>query len=50
MGLAMLEADVPIDQEWIDAGSWTVDIGGRRFPAVASLRPLYDPRNERIRA
>ena len=50
MGLAMLEADVPIDQEWLDAGTWTVDIGGRQFPAVTSLRPLYDPRNERIRA
>ena len=50
VGLAMIEADIPIDQEWLDAGTWTVDIGGRQFPAVASLRPLYDPRNERIRA
>jgi len=50
VGLAMIEADIPIDQEWLDSGTWTVDIGGRQFPAVASLRPLYDPRNERIRA
>ena len=26
-----------------------LDVGGTRFPAVASLRPLYDPKNERIR-
>jgi 4-methylaminobutanoate oxidase (formaldehyde-forming) len=50
VGLAMVEAGVPVDQAWLDAGAWTVEIAGREFPAVASLRPLYDPQMARIRA
>ncbi|MEV0456024.1 GcvT family protein [Catellatospora methionotrophica] len=49
VGLAMIDADVPLDQAWIDAGSWTVEIAERTYPAKASLRPLYDPKNERIK-
>jgi glycine cleavage system aminomethyltransferase T/glycine/D-amino acid oxidase-like deaminating enzyme len=50
VGLAMIDAgDEALDQKWIDAGSWEVDIAGRRYSAVASLRPLYDPTNERIK-
>ncbi|MBN8611769.1 MAG: GcvT family protein [Deltaproteobacteria bacterium] len=49
VGLAMIEADRPIDQAWLDAGTWEVEIGNRRAPARASLRPLYDPSNARIR-
>jgi glycine cleavage system aminomethyltransferase T/glycine/D-amino acid oxidase-like deaminating enzyme len=50
VGLVMVEADEPIDASWIAAGSWTVEIADREWPATASLRPLYDPANERIRA
>ena len=50
VGLAMIEADVPIDAAWIDSGSWTVEVADRHWPARASLRPMYDPGNERIRA
>jgi 4-methylaminobutanoate oxidase (formaldehyde-forming) len=49
VGLAMIEADEPITRDWIDTGTWTVDIAGRVFPARASLSPLYDPTNSRIR-
>ena len=50
VGLAMIEADEPIDTAWIDAGEWTVEIAGQVYPAIASLKPLYDPTNARIRA
>jgi 4-methylaminobutanoate oxidase (formaldehyde-forming) len=50
VGLVLVEADEPIDAAWIAAGSWTVEIADREWPATASLRPLYDPANERIRA
>jgi 4-methylaminobutanoate oxidase (formaldehyde-forming) len=51
VGLAMIDAgDRPLDQAWIDAGAWEVDIAGKRYPARASLRPLYDPKGERTRA
>jgi glycine cleavage system aminomethyltransferase T/glycine/D-amino acid oxidase-like deaminating enzyme len=50
VGLAMIDADVPLDQAWIDAGTWQVDIAGTLYPAVASLKPLYDPEMKRIKA
>jgi 4-methylaminobutanoate oxidase (formaldehyde-forming) len=31
-------------------GAWEVDIAGRRYPAAASLRPMYDPDNSRIKS
>ena len=33
------------------AGSlpYEIEVAGVRYPAAASLRPLYDPRNERIK-
>jgi glycine cleavage system aminomethyltransferase T/glycine/D-amino acid oxidase-like deaminating enzyme len=50
VGLAMIESDgEPVDQAWIDAGDWTVQIGDRTCPARVSLRPLYDPANKRVR-
>jgi 4-methylaminobutanoate oxidase (formaldehyde-forming) len=50
VGLAMIEADTAIDQAWIDRGRWEVDIAGTLYPAIASLRPLYDPEMKRIRS
>ncbi|MFN0099642.1 MAG: FAD-dependent oxidoreductase [Gemmatimonadaceae bacterium] len=50
VGLAFIErADAPIDQAWLDAGRWEVEIGGRRYPARCSLRPMYDAAMERIK-
>jgi 4-methylaminobutanoate oxidase (formaldehyde-forming) len=49
VGLAMIEAGEPVDQAWLDAGEWTVEIGAGAYPARVSLRPMYDPKNERIR-
>jgi 4-methylaminobutanoate oxidase (formaldehyde-forming) len=52
VGLAMVSAGdgTVVDGSWLDSGEWTVEIADRVFPARASLRPLYDPKNERIRA
>jgi 4-methylaminobutanoate oxidase (formaldehyde-forming) len=49
VGLAMVEANEPIDQKWLDAGRWEVEIANQRYPAIASLRPLYDPKNEKVK-
>jgi 4-methylaminobutanoate oxidase (formaldehyde-forming) len=50
VGLAYLRAggDV-IDAAWVNAGSYEVNVGGRRYPVAVSLKPLYDPTNSRIR-
>jgi glycine cleavage system aminomethyltransferase T/glycine/D-amino acid oxidase-like deaminating enzyme len=50
VGLAFIEhADAPIDQAWLDAGKWEVEIAGARHAARCSLKPMYDPAMERIR-
>jgi 4-methylaminobutanoate oxidase (formaldehyde-forming) len=49
VGLVMIEAGEPIDQAYLDRGTWEVEIAARRYPAVASLRPLYDPDMKRIK-
>ena len=48
VGLAMLDADAPIDQKYLDSGEWTVQIGDAGYPARVSLRPLYDPSSKRV--
>ncbi|NUT32691.1 MAG: GcvT family protein [Hamadaea sp.] len=56
VGLAMVEPgsfggkSEPITAEYLDSGEWTVEIAGTEHPVTVSLRPLYDPKNERIRA
>ena len=49
VGLAMIRGE-RVDQPWLDEGSWAVDIAGRTYPARVSLKPLYDPGMERVRA
>jgi 4-methylaminobutanoate oxidase (formaldehyde-forming) len=50
VGLAMVEGDEPVSEEWLAAGRWEVDIAGERYPAVVSLSPFYDPTMKRVRA
>jgi 4-methylaminobutanoate oxidase (formaldehyde-forming) len=50
VGLAMLDTgSEPLTADWLKAGTWTVDVGGTAYEAVVSLRPMYDPTNERIK-
>jgi len=35
--------------DYVNSGSYEIDIAGTRFPARASLRPMYDPKLERVR-
>jgi len=50
VGLCMVEREHPIRPKFWREGNWEVDIAGTRYPAVASLRPMYDPTMERIKA
>jgi 4-methylaminobutanoate oxidase (formaldehyde-forming) len=33
----------------IGPNDYEIEVAGVRYPAIASLRPLYDPKNERIK-
>jgi 4-methylaminobutanoate oxidase (formaldehyde-forming) len=50
VGLAMIEAGEPVDAAYLDGGTWEVDVAGTRYPAEVSLRPMYDPKAERVKA
>jgi 4-methylaminobutanoate oxidase (formaldehyde-forming) len=50
VGLAMIEAGEPVTAAYLSDATWTVEIADRQYPAMASMSPLYDPRNERIKA
>jgi 4-methylaminobutanoate oxidase (formaldehyde-forming) len=39
-----------VDQSYIDSGRFEIEVACERTPARASLRPMYDPRSERMRA
>ena len=49
VGLAMVEPGCIVDEAYLHRGHWQVDIAGTRYPARVSLKPLYDPKNLRIR-
>lgn len=38
-----------VDADFINAGRYEIEIACERFPAKASLRPLYDPKSARIK-
>ncbi len=50
VGLGMVEDPAGIPAEAIAESRLEIDIAGRRYPARASLRPLYDPDRTRILA
>jgi 4-methylaminobutanoate oxidase (formaldehyde-forming) len=41
--------DGVVDDAWLRGGTYRLDVGGTLVPATVSLRPLYDPRSERVR-
>ena len=51
VGLAMVDGGkTPVDAAWLEAGKWEVEVAGQRWPAVTSLKPLYDPEMKRIKS
>jgi glycine cleavage system aminomethyltransferase T/glycine/D-amino acid oxidase-like deaminating enzyme len=52
VGLAMIEADEPINRAYLEAGEWEIDVASKRYPLQVSLasRAMYDPKMERVRA
>ena len=50
VGLAMIEAGEPVTAKYLEEGKWEVEIAGKTYPAMASMKPLYDPTSERVKA
>jgi 4-methylaminobutanoate oxidase (formaldehyde-forming) len=50
LGMGYIENnDGLADREFVDAGSYEIEIAGDRFPAEASMQPFYDPTSQRVR-
>ena len=49
VGLGYVADPDGIDDAWLAAGQFEVEVAGTRWPACASLTPLYDPDNRRVR-
>ena len=45
----MIDTGEVVDQDYIDAGTWEINIAGKIYPAEVSLKPMYDPENKKIK-
>jgi len=50
VGLGSVSSAEGVTKDWIESGTWEVDVAGTRYGARPSLRPLYDPDRTRILA
>jgi len=50
IGLGFVENEAGITPAFIKSGSYEIGVAGVRYPATASLRPMYDPKNRRARS
>jgi glycine cleavage system aminomethyltransferase T/glycine/D-amino acid oxidase-like deaminating enzyme len=50
VGLGYIEVEDQINKEYLESGSFAIDVGGDHIPAKASLSAMYDPKAERMRA
>jgi 4-methylaminobutanoate oxidase (formaldehyde-forming) len=50
VGLGNVEREAGVSAEYVKSGRFEIEVAGARYPARASLRPLYDPQGERVRS
>ncbi len=50
VGLGYVKHADGVEKDFIESGRYEIEIACERFPARASLRPMYDPKSERVRA
>ncbi|MCP4359861.1 MAG: FAD-dependent oxidoreductase [Chloroflexi bacterium] len=50
VGLGFVVNEAGITPKYIKSGTYEIEIAGKRYPAKASLRPMYDPKNLRVRS
>jgi 4-methylaminobutanoate oxidase (formaldehyde-forming) len=50
VGLGFVENKAGVTPDYIKSGSYEIEVAGVRYPATASLRPMYDPKNQKVRS
>jgi 4-methylaminobutanoate oxidase (formaldehyde-forming) len=49
VALSIIEDDEPIDEEYLMKGRFEIEVNNVLYSAKASLKPMYDPKGERVR-
>jgi 4-methylaminobutanoate oxidase (formaldehyde-forming) len=49
-GMGYLENPDGITDEWITNAEYTINVEGKMVPAQVHLKPMYDPKSEKVRA
>ena len=49
VGLGYVENAGGVNAVFISEGTFEIEVAGIRVPATASLRPMYDPKSERVK-
>ena len=49
VGMGYAECADGVTADFVEQGSYEIEIAAERFPAIASLRPFYDPASTRVR-
>jgi len=50
VGLAFIENEEGVTPDFIKSGNFEIEVNGVRYPARASLRPMYDPDGLRVKS
>ena len=50
VGLGYIENEGGVTADFVRSGVYELEVAGIRYPARASLRPMYDPTGERVRS
>jgi 4-methylaminobutanoate oxidase (formaldehyde-forming) len=49
VALSIIEDGEPINEEYIKNGKFEIEVNNVLYSARASLRPMYDPKGERVK-
>ena len=49
LGMGYVENEDGVDAAYVNEGVYEIEIACERYPATASLKPFYDPKNERVK-
>ncbi len=49
VGLGPVRNGGGVTKEYLKSGKFEIEVVGVRYPAKASLRPIYDPKNEKVK-
>ena len=49
LGLGYVKNEAGVTREWLESGTWEVELAWKRYPAKVQLQSFYDPKGERIK-